>query len=82
MEICRQKAAMDVPLDLKEDYFGAIAKLSEISGKTHSRNFDSSQLVYVLAAFAISKGNAALSEAILELTPDVLHDFRDWIESR
>lgn len=82
VEICRQRNNIEVPVELKDDYNAAIAKLSEIVCKAHSRMWRSSELSCVLAAFAISKGDLRLGAAIFELTPDVLQDFQSWLESR
>lgn len=66
--------------DIEACYLNAINYMANLTGLVASIN---DTMTSVLAAVkAVRHGNAALAEAILELTPDVLVEFQEWLEER
>jgi len=79
VEICRLKAGTVVEPTLAAAYSDALGKLPGLAAIAISRpNCDSYLLQCSLAAIAASKGEAALGEALLELTPAVSEAFLEW----
>ena len=66
--------------ELQAEYAAALAALPEIIAALCAQRWDESFTRTCAAALAVSKGQPALAEAILELEPDRLKDFRRWIE--
>jgi hypothetical protein len=82
VEICRQNRAVRVPEDLAEAYFAALGRLPALAAVAASRDGDAEFLCCALAAIAAAKGEAAIAEVLLELTPAVAQDCLDWLRSR
>jgi hypothetical protein len=82
VEICRVKAGIEVPEDLAADYFASLATLPTLAVDMQKYEWDEGFAACVTAAIAVSKGQTKLAEAILELTPDVLADFFEWLDER
>ena len=82
IEICRHHKNISVPEELSIDYYNSLKKFPELIESASTREWDESFLASTLAAIAVNKGFHELAECILDLTPDVLVDFRQWIESR
>lgn len=82
IEICRVARKAHVPEDLRSAYFEALGKLPALAASASVRSWDDDFLRSALAAIAAAKGNAALAEAILELSEDVVPDFMDWLNAR
>ena len=82
VEICRTKAGIDVPADLADEYFAALALLPKLAVDMQKYDWDEGFTSCVNAAIAVAKGKTKLAEAILELTPDVLDDFFKWLDER
>jgi hypothetical protein len=82
VEICRQKAGADVPSELSDGYFAALARMPDLVGAAASRDWDDDILQCALAAFAAGLGRGPTAEAILELSPDVASKFLDWFHDQ
>jgi hypothetical protein len=82
IEICRQRSATAIPEDVSSAYFASISDLSRVATAALKSVNNEGSLRCLLASIAISKEEAALAEAILELEPEVLSDFKTWLESR
>jgi hypothetical protein len=82
VEICRRRRSVTVPEDLQPAYFGALAKLPNLVCATAGRTWSEGFLVCALSAIAVSKDSPQIAEAILELTPDSIADFRSWLDSQ
>ena len=78
VEICRSKNSVEVPEDLTSAYFESLARLPSLVAQASSRPWDPSFLACALAAVAAAKGQPAVAEAALELTPEVAQEFLDW----
>lgn len=82
VEVCRQKTAMQVPDDLQQAYFEALAWLPSLVAAAADREWDGDTLACVLSAIAAAKGYGAVAEAAQELTPDVATEFMEWFFKR
>ena len=71
-----------MPPDLARAYSEALAQLPALVAAAAGRDWDDDFVVCALAAIAASKGAHALAETVLELSPDVLGEFRPWLEER
>jgi len=65
---------------LEVNYFEAIRTMGYLTGRINTT--DGTMISVLSAATAVCHGKAALAEAILELTPDTLMDFQEWLEDR
>lgn len=81
IEIARKKGnGPDITPELEWSYFSALRQLPALAAKVTPEN---ASFTGVLAAtIAVANGEAALGEAILELTPDVLEEFLEWQAQR
>jgi hypothetical protein len=83
VEVCRTRTHTLVPSDLAPAYFEALARLPPlVAASAERREWDDDLLLCALAATAASKGGAEVAEAVLELRPEVLADFRQWLNER
>lgn len=81
IEIARLKSnGPKIGSEFESNYFEAIRALGNLTGKINTT--DETMISVLSAATAVCHGNAALAEAILELTPDTLTDFQEWLEDR
>ncbi len=72
--------APPIPRQLEKPYKNAISLLPELAAKEKPK--DELMVRILSSAIAAKSGNALLAEAILELEPDVLEDFEEWVHSR
>lgn len=82
VEICRQQNSVEIPSDLKADYFEALARLPMLVASAAAREWDETFLACAMSAIAASKGFGNVAEVALELTPEVADEFMDWYLSR
>ena len=83
IEISRAKGAgPEMPEDLEGPYFAALKKIPSLIPLVSALNWDNSFSRSVLAALAVSKGQVELAETVLELSEDVLEEFKEWQENR
>jgi hypothetical protein len=75
VEICRHKKGVAVPDDLASAYFEALSHLPALAAAAAGREWDAGFLQCVLSAVAVSKGQIAIAEAVLELSPEVAEEF-------
>jgi hypothetical protein len=78
VEICRVKKGVSVPEDLEIAYFAALGRLPALVAAAAARDWDEGFLCCALAALAVAKGQTAVGEASLELTPEVAQQFMSW----
>lgn len=78
VEAWRQKKGVAVPDDLRVDYFAALAALPSLVAQAAEREWDEGFLVCALSAVAAAKGFGNVAEAVLEMTPEVADEFREW----
>ncbi len=78
VEICRAKSSREIPTELREDYLNALAQLPKLVAARAAREWDSEDVQVALAAIAAAKGAPQVSEAALELSPDVAASFLNW----
>jgi hypothetical protein len=68
-----------IPDEFKQQYFDAINSLPELAANEQT---DSELKVRILSsAIAVKSGNAALAEAIMELSPEILEKFEEWLQN-
>jgi len=82
VEICRAKNNVSIPHDLADDYRAALHSLPELVALASGREWDEGFLCCAMAALAVSKGQCAVAEAALELSPQVAKEFMEWFFSR
>jgi hypothetical protein len=82
VEICRMKKQIEIPADLRDAYLQSLAQLPSLVAAASSRPWDPEFLACALAAVAAAKGQPAVAEAVIELTPDVAEEFMEWFFTR
>lgn len=82
VEVCRHNNNVSVPADLLPPYLESLRKLPEIVARASSLEWDEGFVRRALSAVAAAKGEHMLAETLLELSPDVLTDFREWLNER
>jgi len=82
VEICRSRNGVEIPEDLRAAYFDSLAQLPALVAQASSRPWDPNLLACALAAVAAAKGQPAVAEAALELTPEVAREFLQWFFER
>lgn len=68
-----------IDAELEYNYFEAIQALGNLTGKINTT--DETMISVLSSATAVCHGKADLAEAILELTPDTLTDFQEWLKN-
>jgi hypothetical protein len=79
VEICRQRQGTPVPADLEQAYFAALRQLPALAAAAAVRPWDGDMVACVLAAIAAAKGDPAVAEAALELSPDGAASYLQWL---
>jgi hypothetical protein len=82
VEICRHNNHVTVPADLLTAYTQALRMLPTLVAVASSREWDEGFARCALAAIAAAKGAHPLAETVLELSPDVVTDFSEWLNER
>ena len=82
VEICRKKNGVPIPEDIAPAYFQSLARLPGLVAEAASRQWDERFLRCVLSAIAAAKGETAMAEAVLELSPEVAGKFMEWFYER
>jgi hypothetical protein len=66
--------------EFEPDYLNALAALPQAIAAMSVQRWDEPGTRACAAALAAAKGHPALAEAILELEPDRLESFKNWVE--
>jgi hypothetical protein len=82
VEICRTKNQTEIPQDLQAAYAKALARLPSLVAAASDKPWEPDFLACTLAAIAVAKGQPAMAEAALELTPEVAGEFMVWFFER
>ncbi|MGV8990839.1 MAG: hypothetical protein ACOH1Q_05480 [Thiobacillus sp.] len=82
VEVCRKKSGVTVPEDIAPSYFEALSQLPALVAAASAREWDEDFLPCALSAIAASKGQVAIAEAVLELSPEVAEEFLKWFSER
>ena len=82
VEACRQRNSVEIPTDLKADYFAALSELPSLVAVSAGREWDSNYLCCVLSAIAAAKGFGSVAEAVQEINPEVAEEFMEWFFNR
>jgi hypothetical protein len=82
VEVCRVNGGPPIPEDLREGYFAALARVPDLVATAARQPMTTEKLTCAVAAIAASKGQTEIAEVILELTPEVAKDVRDWLAER
>ncbi len=82
VEICRAKNGVPVPGDIAAAYFQSLSRLPALVAAASSRQWDEGFLCCALSAIAAAKGQPAVAEAALELSPEVASEFMEWFYDR
>jgi len=78
VEVCRVKGGPPIPSDLESAYFEALRRLPSLVAAVAGRNWEPEFLGVCMAALAVAKGQTAMAEAALELSPGVAQEFLEW----
>jgi hypothetical protein len=78
VEICRVKSGPPLPSELEAPYFAALHRLPELVAAAAGRQWDHEFLGCCMAAIAVAKGQPAMAEVALELTPELAAQFLEW----
>lgn len=62
----------EIPTDCADDYYRALASLSEVVSLHRNDTWDQSMLLSAMAAQAVAKGHVDVAEAILNLDSDLI----------
>lgn len=71
-----------MPDELLGAYAAALQRLPQVLAATAEREWDESFVRTAAATLAVARGQPALAEAILDLEPDVVSEFADWMSER
>ena len=82
VEICRHNNHIQIPEDLLSAYQEALSKLPSLVADASVNEWDEGFARCALAAIAVAKGAPSLAEGVLELSPDVLSEFTEWLDER
>jgi hypothetical protein len=82
VEAWRQQKKVEIPEDLRANYFAALSALPRLVAQAADREWDEGFLVCALSAVAAAKGFGNVAEAVQELTPEVADEFMEWFYSR
>ncbi|MBU0622597.1 MAG: hypothetical protein KJ795_12205 [Gammaproteobacteria bacterium] len=82
VEVCRVKNGVSVPKDIAPAYFESLSRLPTLVAAAASRQWDEGFLRCALSAVAAAKGQPAIAEAVLELSPEVAGEFMEWFYER
>jgi hypothetical protein len=82
VEICRHRKNISVPSDLLHEYTEALARMPKLVCTANGGHWSDSFSLCALSAIAVGKNSPEVAAAILELTPDVLGEFQNWLASR
>jgi hypothetical protein len=83
VEICRKRAGLEVPGFLSQAYFEALRQLPAIvATAADSGAWSHERSQCTLACVAVAQGQYSIAEALLELSPETLEAFREWLEER
>ncbi|WP_282610661.1 hypothetical protein [Pelagibius sp. Alg239-R121] len=72
----------EVPADLSDSYFAASKQLPEVIAGMQKFQSSNDFAISAAAGIAVAGGHASLAKAILELSPDVIPDFLEWVSNR
>ena len=67
-----------VPADLEAAYQSALRELVDLSHDVTRRPCDEGTFRAATAALAVAHGHVDIADALIEMEPDVLHDFTRW----
>ncbi len=82
IEICRKRNGIALPVELAGSYTEALARLPMLIAAAASRPWSSGMVQSVLAALAAVKGDPAVAETALELSPQAAADVLEWLRDR
>ena len=84
IEIARyaDRETCQMPDDLADAYFAAWRSVPALVNACSHRDWDENLCSCATAALCAAKGQVALAEVLLKLTPDVIPDFLQWLENR
>ncbi len=78
VEICGAKSGPPIPSDLEASYFAALHRLPGLVALAAGNQWSPEFLGCCMAAIAVAKGQPAMAEAALELTPELAEQFLEW----
>jgi hypothetical protein len=72
----------ELPPHLANDYSAAIIRLPKVTARMHEHQIGEVFARVAAAGVAIACGQLGLAKSTLELTPDVVPDFLEWVMDR
>lgn len=82
VEVCRAKKGVVIHEDIAPAYLESLSRLPALVAAAASRQWDEGFLRCALSAVAAAKGQPAVAEAVLELSPEVAIEFVEWFYER
>jgi hypothetical protein len=82
VEICRTKGGPPIPKDLESAYFEALQRLPALVATASRTTWSPAYLSCCMAALAVAKGQPAVAEAVLELTPQLAEKYLAWLSAQ
>lgn len=82
IEVARKKAGMDVPEEMRKDYFSALALLGRLASDRLRSEASEDVARSAIAAFAVSAGQHLYAELLLEVSAEEVPEVLDWYMER
>ncbi|WP_041447100.1 hypothetical protein [Thiocystis violascens] len=82
VEICRERNGPSIPKDLEAPYFEALRRLPALVAAAVHASWSPEHLGCCMAALAVAKGQPAMAEAALELTPALAERYLAWVSEQ
>ncbi len=83
VEICRAKQEVEIPADLKADYFASLKRLPGLVAQAAAEQSGAGFAACALSAMAAALGQHAVAEAVLEMaSPEVAEEVLEWLCNR
>ena len=79
---CADGEPFAIPDDLADGYFAAWRSVPALVAACVGREWDDTFCRSATAALCAAKGQVSVADALLELSPDVVPDFLEWLQER
>lgn len=82
IEVAREKEGIEVPAELKEEYFSAVSRLGSLASKIACIETGDDIARSAIAAFAVSASQHSYAELILEISSAEIPEVMEWFWER